>query len=139
MRTTMTMKKTNNGNVYLDEDYASVKTEPNEKMEFDANSQEGRAINPMKLGYTDDLARKNQNMIRTESRNRFIKNNKTAESGVHSTRSVHSSVRIAEQVRGLNSDYQSSLSLGRVLPFIDFDLSSRQFVLSSKGRSLCRN
>ena len=38
MRTTMTMKKTNNGNVYLDEDYASVKTEPNEKMEFDANS-----------------------------------------------------------------------------------------------------
>lgn len=80
-------------------------------------------------------------MVRTESRNRLIKNrrNPHAQSIAHSTKSAHSSARIAEQVRGLNSDYQSSLSMGRVLPFIDFDLSSRQFVLSSKGRSLCRN
>lgn len=59
--------------------------------------------------------------------------------GGRSRKSTQSAARIADQVRGLNSDYQSSLQQGKAVPFIDLDLSSRQFVLSSTIRKMCKN
>lgn len=39
--------------MYLDEDYATVMTEPNEKLEFEAN--ENQLGSTVKLGVTEDI------------------------------------------------------------------------------------
>ena len=50
-----------------------------------------------------------------------------------SLRSMQSSQKIADYVKGLSSDYNSSLVSGKAIPFIDFDLNTEQFVISTQA------
>lgn len=124
--------------MYLDEDYASLKSEPNEQLEFEARSSKQASLLQDVHGanFENEIRGIDPKFQRVSEVQRSKRLNQSA---IHSTqRSQHSSARLADQVRGLASDYQSSLSQGRVVPFIDLDVSSGQFVLSNKLRTLCK-